>query len=47
MPLPTATVSAFVFEDDFPMNGEDDTGGGVDVLAPNEPGLGGFNVYDL
>ena len=47
-PLPTATVSAFVFEDDFPMNGEDDTGGGVDVLAPNEPGLGGFNViiYD-
>ena len=48
MPLPTATVSAFVFEDDFPMNGEDDTGGGVDVLAPNEPGLGGFNVviYD-
>ena len=48
MPLPTATVSAFVFEDDFPMNGEDDTGGGVDVLAPNEPGLGDFNVliYD-
>ncbi len=48
MPLPTATVSAFVFEDDFPMNGEDDTGGGVDVLAPNEPGLGGFQVviYD-
>ena len=47
-PLPTATVSAFVFEDDFPMNGEDDAGGGVDVLAPNEPGLGGFNViiYD-
>ena len=47
-PLPTATVSAFVYEDDFPMNGEDDTGGGVDVLAPNEPGLGGFNViiYD-
>jgi hypothetical protein len=47
-PLPTSTVSAFVFEDDFPLNGEDDTGGGVDVLAPNEPGLGGFNVviYD-
>jgi Bacterial cadherin-like domain len=43
-PLPTSTVSAFVFEDDFPMNGEDDTGGGVDVLAPNEPGLGGFNI---
>ena len=48
MPLPPSTVSAFVFEDDFPLNGEDDTGGGVDVLAPNEPGLGGFNViiYD-
>ena len=48
MPLPTATVSAFVFEDDFPLNGEHDAGGGVDVLAPNEPGLGGFNVviYD-
>ena len=47
-PLPSATVSAFVYEDDFPMNGEDDTGGGVDVLAPNEPGLGGFSViiYD-
>ena len=48
MPLPTATVSAFVFEDDFPLNGEQDAGGGVDVLAPNEPGLGGFQVliYD-
>ena len=44
MPLPPATVSAFVFEDDFPLNGEDDTGGGVDVLAPNEPGLGGFQI---
>ena len=39
-----AKVSAFVFEDDFPLNGEHDAGGGVDVLAPNEPGLGGFNV---
>jgi hypothetical protein len=48
MPLPPATVSAFIFEDDFPLNGEQDAGGGVDVLAPNEPGLGGFNVviYD-
>jgi hypothetical protein len=48
LPLPTATVSAFVFEDDFPLNGEQDAGGGVDVLAPNEPGLGGFQVliYD-
>ena len=33
-----------VFEDDFPLNGEQDAGGGVDILAPNEPGLGGFNV---
>jgi hypothetical protein len=48
MPLPPATVSAFVYEDDFPLNGEQDSGGGVDVLAPNEPGLGGFNIilYD-
>ncbi|HWI69888.1 MAG TPA: Ig-like domain-containing protein, partial [Nitrospiraceae bacterium] len=45
MPLPPSTVSAFVFEDDYPLNGEDDTGGGVDVLAPNEPGLGGFQIY--
>ena len=37
-------VSVFVFEDDFPLNGEHDAGGGVDVLAPNEPGLGGFNI---
>ena len=34
----------FVFEDDFPLNGEHDAGGGVDVLAPNEPGLGGFKI---
>ena len=43
-PLPPAKVSVFVFEDDYPMNGEHDAGGGVDVLAPNEPGLGGFNI---
>ncbi len=43
-PLQPAKVSIFVFEDDFPLNGEVDTGGGVDVLAPNEPGLGGFNI---
>ncbi len=41
-PLPTASISAFVFEDDFPLNGENDAGGGVDVLASQEPGLGGF-----
>ena len=39
-----AKISVFVFEDDFPLNGENDAGGGVDVLAPNEPGLGGFNI---
>jgi uncharacterized repeat protein (TIGR01451 family) len=43
-PLPTATMSVFVFEDDWPLNGEQGAGGGVDVLAVNEPGLGGFQV---
>jgi hypothetical protein len=41
---PPAKVSAFVFEDDHPLNGEHDASGGVDLLAPNEPGLGGFNI---
>ena len=39
-PLPTAKLAVFVYEDDFPLNGENDAGGGVDILAPNEPGLG-------
>src|SRR5260370_12733711 len=43
-PFPTAKLSVSVFEDDFPLNGEQDSGGGVDVLASNEPGLGGFNI---
>src|SRR5438309_1102560 len=43
-PVPPAKLSVFVFEDDFPLNGEHDSGGGIDVLAPNEPGLGGFNI---
>jgi hypothetical protein len=43
-PYQPAKLSIFVFEDDFPLNGEQDAGGGVDVLAPNEPGLGGFNI---
>jgi hypothetical protein len=43
-PLQTARLSVFVFEDDFPLNGENDAGGGVDTLSPNEPGLGGFNI---
>ncbi len=34
----------FVFEDDFPLNGEHDAGGGIDMLSPNEPGLGGFQI---
>ena len=41
-PFQPAKISVFVYEDDFPLNGENDAGGGVDVLAPNEPGLGGF-----
>jgi hypothetical protein len=34
----------FVFQDDFPLNGEHDGGGGIDVVSPIEPGLGGFNI---
>jgi hypothetical protein len=43
-PYPPAKLSVFVFEDDFPLNGEQDAGGGIDVLATNEPGLGHFNI---
>jgi Bacterial Ig domain len=43
-PLPSSKLTVFVFEDDFPLNGEQDAGGGVEILAPNEPGLGGFNI---
>jgi hypothetical protein len=43
-PLKTATVTAWVFEDDYPLNGEPDGGGGVDVLANQEPGLGDFQI---
>jgi hypothetical protein len=43
-PLPTAKLSVFVFEDDFPLNGENDGGGGNAVVAPIEPGLGGFEI---
>jgi hypothetical protein len=43
-PLPTGKLSLIVFEDDFPLNGEQDAGGGIDVLSPNEPGLGGFEI---
>jgi hypothetical protein len=44
LPLQPATLSVFVFEDDYPLNGQYDTGGGVDVLSPDEAGLGGFNI---
>jgi hypothetical protein len=43
-PFPTGKLSVNVFEDDFPLNGEQDSGGGVDIVSPNEPGLGGFNI---
>ncbi|KAA6464599.1 choice-of-anchor D domain-containing protein [Acidobacteria bacterium AB60] len=44
-PLPPGELSIMVFEDDFPLNGEQDGGGGVDVISPNEPGLGGFQIH--
>lgn len=43
-PYKPAKVSVIVYEDDFPLNGEMDGGGGVDILAPDEPGLGGFEI---
>src|SRR5205085_8482297 len=42
---PPAKLSVFVYEDDFPLNGENDAGGGTGTtVAPNEPGLGQFNL---
>jgi hypothetical protein len=43
-PLPTAKLAVFVFEDDFPLNGEQDGGGGSGTVAPIEPGLGSFEI---
>jgi hypothetical protein len=43
-PLPTGKLSVIVFEDDFPLNGEQDGGWGNGTVAPVEPGLGGFNI---
>jgi hypothetical protein len=47
-PYAPTKVAVFVFEDDWPLNGEEDAGGGVDTLAIHEPGLGGFEIslYD-
>src|SRR6202045_4949245 len=45
-PYPTAKLSVFVFEDDFPLNGEHDAGGGTGAVnTNNEPGLGGFQIH--
>jgi hypothetical protein len=38
-PYPPGKLTVFVFEDDYPLNGEHDAGGGVDVISPQEPGL--------
>ena len=48
-PLHTTTITAFIFEDDFPTNGEPDTGGGVDSFPTQEAGLEDFQVilWDL
>jgi hypothetical protein len=43
-PFPTSKLSVIVFEDDFPLNGEQDGGGGNGTVAPIEPGLGGFEI---
>jgi len=43
-PLPTATVTVDVFEDDWPLNGEPDTGGGPDTYPTHEKGLGDFQI---
>ena len=39
-PLPTGRLSVIVFEDDYPLNGEQDGGGGNATVAPIEPGSG-------
>src|SRR5467141_3720743 len=43
-PFPPSKLSVYVFEDDFPLNGEQEGGGGIDVLSPSEAGLGHFNL---
>jgi hypothetical protein len=45
-PYPTGKLSVFVFEDDFPLNGEQDGGGGTGPInLNNEPGLGQFQIH--
>jgi Bacterial Ig domain len=45
-PYPPGKYSVMVFEDDFPLNGEMDTGGVVgNVNSNNEKGLGGFQIH--
>jgi hypothetical protein len=45
-PFPPSKLTVFVFEDDFPLNGENDAGGQVadNQLGTQEPGLGSFNI---
>ncbi len=44
-PFPPSKLSVFVFEDDFPLNGEQDGGGGMGAVnTNNEAGLGHFNI---
>jgi len=43
-PFTPTKVAVFVFEVDWPLNGENDAGGGVDALAIHETGLGGFQI---
>jgi hypothetical protein len=45
-PFPPSKLSVFVFEDDFPLNGENDAGGQIadNQLGAFEPGLGSFNI---
>src|SRR5437763_201438 len=40
----THDLAVFIFKDDYPLIGEQDGGGGLNVLSQNEPGLGGFNI---
>jgi hypothetical protein len=47
-PFPTSQLAVFVFEDDSPLNGENDVHGGAvtatGIVNNKEPGLGGFEI---